>query len=253
MKLPRAYFNNLTASKYREYLKLLPDIQKENTRAVVTLIFTFFAMSFFGIFAINPTLSTIVTLKKQLADSQLVHDNLKTKISNLSALQQQYTQLSTDLPTVFEAIPEDARATSLLGQIMGLAKEKRVVILSLGTSRINLLGETQNPTTPTTGTADPGTTGEGSSGEGAIVAPGTTTGQPGAELPQPDNAMTDESAKLSYTFSVRAQGAYEDLIAYAKSLTQLGRIISVESISISKDPKENVLVLDIEGRAYYQK
>lgn len=250
MKLPRAYFNNLTASRYREYLKLLPDIQKENTRAVVTLIFTFFAMSFFGIFAINPTLSTIVTLKKQLADSQLVHDNLKTKISNLSVLQQQYAQLNADLPIVFEAIPEEARATSLLGQIMGLAKEKRVVIVSLGTAKISLLESAQNPTTPPSDATGPES---GSSGEGAIVAPGTTADLPTGGLSQPGIALADESAKLSYTFSLKAQGAYEDLIAYAKSLTQLGRIISVESISINKDPKENVLVLDIEGRAYYQK
>ncbi len=113
MKIPKNYFENLSTSKYREYLKLLPNFHEENTRIITTLILTFLAMSFFGIFAINPTLSTIVTLKKQLADSQLVHEKLGTKINNLSSLQQQYTQLSSELPVVFEAIPQTAQAPDL--------------------------------------------------------------------------------------------------------------------------------------------
>lgn len=237
MKLPKTYFSNLTASKYKEYLKLLPDIQKENTRAVVTLIFTFFAMSFFGIFAINPTLSTIVTLKKQLSDSELVHNNLKTKISNLSSLQQQYTQLNSDLPLVFEAVPKNAQATILLGQIMGLAKEKRVDITSLEAANIELLEAAQLPTSP----------------EASSVVPGVAVDIPGGPAPLGESMTIGTDAKSSFNFSIKAQGTYGDLMSYAKSLTQLSRIISVESISINKDAKENTLVLDLDGRAYYQK
>ena len=82
MKLPRHYFTDLSAAKYREYLKLLPNIQNEKTKAITMLIFTFVAMSFLGIFAINPTLSTIVELNKQLEESKFVHEQLQTKINN---------------------------------------------------------------------------------------------------------------------------------------------------------------------------
>lgn len=140
MKLPKNYFEHLTAGKYREYLKLLPNMQQENTRIITTLILTFAAMSFFGIFAINPTLSTIVTLKKQLSDSQLVHKKLATKISNLSTIQQQYSQLGPDLPTVYDAIPQTPHIPGLMGQIFALSKNTNVQTTSLAVSNIQLTG-----------------------------------------------------------------------------------------------------------------
>ena len=204
MRLPRNYFKDLTASKYRDYLKLLPDIQHENTRIITTLILTFSAMSFFGIFAINPTLSTIVTLKKQLADSQLVHAKLETKIKNLSALQQQYGQLNADLPTVFEAIPQTPQAPTLMGQIFALSKRTNVQTTSLAVSNIQLIG---------------------------------------GKAP----------SESSYAFSLQAHGSYEDLMNFTKSLTKINRVVSVDSLSINKNTKLNVLVLDIHGKGYFKK
>ena len=210
MILPKNYFNNLTANKYREYLKLLPNIQKENTRIIVTLILTFAAMSFFGIFAINPTLSTIVKLKKQLSDSKLAYESLKTKTANLSSLQEQYAELSPDLPLIYESLPQDANAPTLLSQIMGLASEERIKILSLETSLVQLSDSTEQSSTPV-------------------------------------------ENKTSYTFSLKVQGTYNDLISFTRSLTQINRIIKVESISINKDAQQNTLTLDLSGRTYFQK
>jgi len=205
MRLPNSYFQNLSSLRYREYLKLLPDMKKENTRIITTLILTFTAMSFFGIFAINPTLSTIINLKKQLSDSVLVNDKLTTKINNLSMLQQQLNVISPDLPIVFDAIPQNANAPSLLGQIISLSDDKKVQIVS------------------------------------AILS--------GAQL----TGVKDVQEGTSYTFNLQAKGQYDDLINFTKSLTQINRIISIESISINKDPELNTLVLNISGRGYFKK
>jgi len=205
MKLPKNYFENLTAKRYREYLKLLPDLQKENTRIITTLILTFSAMSFFGIFAINPTLSTIVTLKKQLSDSMLVHEKLGIKLNNLSSLQQQYSSLSSDLPVVFDAIPQNPQAPNLMGEIIALSQEKKTQLTSLSVSGIQLTGD-----------------------------------------PNPLNGS-------SYIFSLQAQGAYDDLINFTKSLAQINRIISIDSISIARDVKPNTLDLNLVGRGYFKK
>lgn len=205
MKLPKNYFENLTVKRYREYLKLLPDMQKENTRIITTLILTFTAMSFFGIFAINPTLSTIITLKKQLSDSILVNEKLATKLNNLSSLQQQYTTLSSDLPVVFDAIPKNPEAPSLMGQITSLSEEKKVQLTSLSVSEVQLTG-------------------------------GST----------PQN-------NSSYAFSLQAEGSYDDLINFTKSLTQINRIININSLSVVKDAKPNILNLELTGRGYFKK
>jgi Tfp pilus assembly protein PilO len=138
MKLPKNYLENLPLAKYREYLKLLPNMKKENTKAITMLIFTFFALSFLGVFAINPTLTTIVELHKQLEESKFVHDRLTEKMNNLSGLQQQYNTINSDLPYVFNAIPQSAGVPKLVGQMQALAEENKVKITSLRISDVQL-------------------------------------------------------------------------------------------------------------------
>lgn len=236
MRLPKNYFENLTINKYREKLKLLPAVQQENARIIVTLILTFFAMSFFGIFAINPTLSTIITLQKQLSDSQIVHDSLKTKITNLSSLQQQYTQLQPDLPFVLEAIPQETKAPTLLSQIIGLAKEKQIKITFLNATAISLYGNSApKEGTPVTQTTQ------------ASISP-TQSPTSNSKINSDDN-----SSETSYAFSLKAQGSYDNLILFSKALTQINRIINIDSMLLNKDEKQNFLVLNLSGRAYYLK
>ncbi|HUQ85586.1 MAG TPA: type 4a pilus biogenesis protein PilO [Candidatus Limnocylindrales bacterium] len=203
MKIPKNFLNTTSIARYREYLKLLPSMKQENTRIITTLILTFFAMSFFGIFAINPTISTIVKLKKQLADSHLVYANLKTKIQNLDSLQQQYKIIESDLPLLQEAIPNNPKAPILAGEILGLAKEKKISIKSLDLS--------EAPLTP-----------------------------------------NKSKAILSFGFSLEAEGSYQELIDFSKDLTNISRVLTVESITLSKSSDSNQLILNLRGKAYFK-
>lgn len=141
MKLPKNYFENLSARRYKEYLKLLPNMEQENTRIITTLILTFVAMSFFGIFAINPTLSTIITLKKQLEDNTFVLQRLTEKNTILSSLQQQYLALGPDLPLVLSAIPQNVEAPTLAAQVYGLSQKNNVKISTFSISEVQLAGK----------------------------------------------------------------------------------------------------------------
>jgi len=205
MKLPKNYFENLSQPKYREYLKLLPNIHQEHVQLVTMLIFTFVALSLFGIFAINPTLSTIVSLKKQLADSEVLHEGLKTKINNLSQLQQQYTQLTDSLPIVFAAVPQTPSVPLLSGQIQALSKQNKLTITEFNVSEVQL----------------------------------TTL-----NLPQAFGS--------SFTFSYQATGNYNDMVSFIATLTHMSRIVTIESIGITRDSKENNLQLTIRGRQYFK-
>lgn len=138
MKLPKNYFESLSTIKYREYLKLLPNMQQESTRSFVTLALTFAALSFFGIFAINPTLSTIADLQKQLSDNQQVDDQLKTKISNLSSLEQQYNQMSADLNNIYAAVPQNPAAPLLSAQLVALSSKHNLSIVTYAVSPVQL-------------------------------------------------------------------------------------------------------------------
>lgn len=205
MKLPKSYFENLSATKYREYLKLLPNMEKENTRAFVTIGLTFIALSFFGIFAINPTLTTIAELQKQLEDSQMVDQQLTTKINNLSLLQQQYNLLEKDLPVVYAAIPKTAEAPLLSAQIEALAKKHSIVITTFRIAEVQLASNKQK--------------------------------------------ITKTS---SFTFTLEAEGTYQNMIDFASDLATLNRIVTVESMSIGRDSKTNELMLSLRGRQYFK-
>jgi len=138
MKLPKSYFENLSTSKYREYLKLLPNMQQEHAQSLVTLILTFLALSFFGVFAINPTLSTIADLKKQMSDDMQVDQQLQTKIGNLSALQQLYDQMGENLTNILSAVPQNADAPLLTAQIAALTQKHHLTITSYRVDEVEL-------------------------------------------------------------------------------------------------------------------
>ncbi len=147
MRLPKSYFENLSAAKYREYLKLLPNMQQDTTRYFVTLALTFGALSFFGIFAINPTLTTITNLKKKLADDTLVEQQLNTKINNLSSLEQQYNQLGSNLTNIYYAVPQSAEIPLLSGQIAAVAKKNAIALSAFRVSEIQLASNPKNAQT----------------------------------------------------------------------------------------------------------
>ena len=113
-------------------------MQKETTRSFVTLALTFGALSFFGIFAINPTLSTITDLQKQLSDDQQVDQQLKTKISNLSSLEAQYNQLGDNLTNIYNAVPQNPQAPLLTAQIAALANKNNLTLTSYHVEEVQL-------------------------------------------------------------------------------------------------------------------
>lgn len=149
MRLPKSYFENLSAAKYREYLKLLPSIEKENTRIFVTLALTFGALIFFGIFAINPTLTTIAELQKELEDNIAVEQQLRTKLENLSSLQSQFTQIEPDLSYLYSAVPKTAEAPLLSAQIAALAQKQNLNVTAYRVAEVQLVSQNLAPTKTT--------------------------------------------------------------------------------------------------------
>lgn len=129
---------NLKKDKYAKYIELLPDFKKEKTQKFTTIILTLSASIILGIFAVSPTLSTIVSLQKQLDDDKFVEQKLQEKINNLSILQQKYASLQNDLPLVFNAIPKSSQIPLLVAQLQGLASETNVKIVNFQTFPIGV-------------------------------------------------------------------------------------------------------------------
>jgi len=132
--------SKLKKSDYDKYYKqMLPLIKKDKNQKYLFIILTLSVSIFFALFAINPTLSTIVKLRKELSDSKFVNDKLTQKVNNLSTLSTQYQNIEDDLPLVLDAIPVSAEAPLLIGQIQSLADEHSVNFTNISISPINLI------------------------------------------------------------------------------------------------------------------
>ncbi len=142
--------SRLTQAKLNKYFENLPDFKERKIQGITTIILTLVAISFFGLFAISPTLSTISQLQKEIEDNIFIYDRMEKKISDLSLLQKKYADLQNDLPTIYSAIPKLPEAALLLAQIQDVASQTDVSVSRLQSEQIELVNAQ-----PTTNTALP--------------------------------------------------------------------------------------------------
>lgn len=211
MDTKQSFLAGLSKKRYLEVIRSLPTLQKERVKEYGTLILTFFALSFFSIFAINPTLSTITDLKKQLSDNQSADAALKTKIKNLSTLQQAYTEITPDLGYVDAALPTTPNVIPLLAKVQSISERSNVTILALQASDVSLFSS------------------------------GTVVKKKGKGIQTP-----------SFSFLIRVQGSTSELLSFLSSFLSFDRLTTIDSLSLSTDPKENSQpTLTIHANGYY--
>jgi Tfp pilus assembly protein PilO len=113
-----------------QYFENVIDLKNKRTVQFTYLVLTIIALIFFGLFAINPTLTTIAKLERELDDNQFVDDQLGRKIQNLSSLQASFVTIQDDLPAIDASIPKNPQAPILIAQIQSVAKDENITLLS---------------------------------------------------------------------------------------------------------------------------
>lgn len=166
-------------------------------------ILTLGAIIFFALFAINPTISTIAKLRKEVQDSKFVDKALDEKINNLSSLITEYSVIQKDLPFVLDAIPKNPQAPTLVGQIQTIAQTSNVIIEDLDISEVGLTNK-------------------------------------------------DASTSANFSFSLTGTSTYENIKTFVDDLITMQRIVSLESITLTKNSDSESIQLDLKGSAYYK-
>lgn len=139
MHLPtKSVLKNIKTLQTSKYATLMPNLKEEKTQKFTTTVLTMVALIFFGLFAINPTLSTIANLQKQLQDDTFVEQKLQEKINDLSILQQKYANIQPDLPAVYSAIPQKSEIPLLIGQLQALAKDSNLTPSNVQSFQVDL-------------------------------------------------------------------------------------------------------------------
>ncbi len=123
------------------YLKYLQGMGKEERQKIAGyfhITLTLFTVSFFGFFAIAPTLSTISNLQKQYEDNKLIYESLNKKLSNLQLLDFQYKEIQPDLEIIYSAIPRTPQIPYLTRQLENIARDSNVLLTKLNFSTLEI-------------------------------------------------------------------------------------------------------------------
>jgi Tfp pilus assembly protein PilO len=177
----------------RYYQSLEPAFQKPATRAYTAIIFSFLVVSLFGWYAIRPTMQTIFTLRREIADKTDLNKKMEDKISALIEAQAAYQEIEPKLPVVDQALPVTSDAVRAARYLSALASDSRVTITTMGISSLPL-------------TADTG---------------------PGAKQ------ATASDTLVNFPISLSVTGAYPDIKSFTQGILNLRRIMQITSMLFS--------------------
>jgi Tfp pilus assembly protein PilO len=118
--------------RYRNYyLKLRRFYEQPTAKISFFVILSFLMVSFFSVFAIKPTLTTIGKLVREIEDKRRLNQILDQKIMALEQVQTLIPQLSTDVLALKRALPEEEALGRLVQEFEFLAQEDEVVLISM--------------------------------------------------------------------------------------------------------------------------
>ncbi|MDO8659744.1 MAG: type 4a pilus biogenesis protein PilO [Candidatus Parcubacteria bacterium] len=122
-----------------KYIPNFPYLSEKRTQKFLGVMLTLLALSFFGLFAISPTISTILKLQKEISDNEFIYSQSEIKIRNLSTLRTQYSTLQNDLPVLAESMPTQPDIHILFAQIQTIAKQSNITIKKLQNFEVEVL------------------------------------------------------------------------------------------------------------------
>ena len=111
---------------------------KQQITAYLYIIFSLFALSFFGIFAIGPTITTISNLNKQLGQDRDALKQLQDKNAALKSLSAQYLDIEPNLDLIDNAIPQSPKIAQLTRQIEILTVKDSLIVQKMDTGLMEL-------------------------------------------------------------------------------------------------------------------
>jgi len=173
------------------------------------IILSLVTIIIFSLFALRPTIITIISLVKEIDEKESVLAKLDKKINDLEIASDVYLQREQDLPTVLTAVPNSPTPDTLVRQIEGLANKNSVGVLGVSINEVTLVGKSK-------------------------------VRSPNAEYkPLPEGAK-------EMAVSISTTGAYQNLNAMIKDIENLRIPVKVDVLGINaSDTEEGRIIVAI--------
>lgn len=180
------------------------------------LVLTIVTITIFSIFAIRPTILTIIELNKEIKGKEETLVKLKTKIKNLQTANNLLSEKQDVLFYALEAVPQRSSPETLISQIEKLATGSSLTIKGLTVTDAYLIG----------------------TGPSKLVS---------EEYP----ALPESANELVFSFSVT--GEYQNLYSFLTQVENMRRPLKFDSFAITSSISEDkkTLVMTVLGRVPY--
>lgn len=139
------YDINKDAAK-KSHESALALLSRNDVQAYSMAIFSLFAIAFFSIFAIKPTLTSFFELQRQIADAKTLDAALTSKIRSLLRAQEEYYRVREDLVMIDQALPVEPEFSSLLQKIEQITSDEETPIEAFTTEDFSLLDDAGSET-----------------------------------------------------------------------------------------------------------
>ncbi|MDO8551533.1 MAG: type 4a pilus biogenesis protein PilO [bacterium] len=206
--------NQLNYHRYQRYFTDVRSLYEKREIVVYTgLILSLFAIAFFGLFALRPTLTTIASLIKETEAKREVDQQLQTKINNLRQAQINYSQVANSVYIVNQALPPNPSLPEIVYPIEILAQRSGLQLTTVNFSRVDLQG----------------------------ISPSRVVQQ------------TTGGSEKGIEFDINVRGDFDKLNSYMNALENMRRLIIIDSFTLRNDLFEEkaTMALSIKGRFFY--
>lgn len=193
-------------SRYFMYIKPIAKLPIVKTYG--STIFTLVIITIFILFAIKPTVETILVLQKKLIETTQVLDKVNKKANDLSLGKQNYDNLNPEIKNkISQAIPDTVELKSIT---LTLEQKARLHEASISALQIQ-----------------------------PII------------IDVKSKEAVGIISEVDFTFNI--EGSYQNLIATLQDLKTSSRLISINTLSLTKVSEGSGLIMSITGKAYYVK
>jgi Tfp pilus assembly protein PilO len=194
------------------YQNAYKKVSSRRGKAYAGLILSFLTASFFAVFALRPTVLTIISLRRQVTDFQKVDRELQEKIDALSRLSFTYRSLEPDLVVIETAVPTQTNLSTLVQNLAEVGDNFGVTLNGFVVSDLRLTS-----------------TDISEMGKRKMIKPRL------------------DPVKFTVTYT----GPYEGLLDVLEGLNKLNRLIVIDKFSLTAEGiKKKTTTLQVEARAF---
>lgn len=115
---------------------------KPNLKIYLELVLSLTTIVIFSLFAIRPTILTIIELNNEIKSKEAVILKLKNKLTNLETASNLLQSNQSSIEMVNQAVPDNAKPQDFLSQIENLALGNSLIVSNISLTDVLMFGKT---------------------------------------------------------------------------------------------------------------